>query len=305
MLIKGPIVWAFLLPGIVAFRLLAPQSARNAWSGWWPWIASLAVFVLWLAIGIYSVPEFFENVVIREFGGRFEGTHRAQPLYFYLPYVLYKFAPWCLLLATFAIAAAKLAPPGAKPWRNISAGTLWLICWSAGGIVVMSLIPSKRVDRIFPAVPPLCLLVAAQFAHLRMTARHRLAETAAVAAVLIACVFTAAFSAAKIIPAYRDHRDAYALFGRKVRAEAVAHSLRYAVIGGEDEGILLYLRQPKFAQPPNAVYDWQGGAINGIVAPEDEIAGLMQRLPDAAVSPIGWSGAAGSHGTRYALLLRR
>mgnify|MGYP006920623902 CR=1 FL=1 len=31
-----------------------------------------------------------------------------------------------------------------------------------GGLIVMSLIPSKRLDRIFPVIPPLCLLLAAQ-----------------------------------------------------------------------------------------------------------------------------------------------
>ena len=46
--------------------------------------------------------------------------------------------------------------------RNIPADIFWLICWSLGGLIVMSLVPSKRVDRIFPVVPPLCLLLGAQ-----------------------------------------------------------------------------------------------------------------------------------------------
>src|SRR4029077_18578951 len=49
-------------------------------------------------------------------------------------------------------------------FREISPETFWLLCWSIGGLVVMSLIPSKRVDRIFPVIPPLCLLLAAQLA---------------------------------------------------------------------------------------------------------------------------------------------
>src|SRR5262249_38308868 len=60
MLIKGPIVYAFLLPGIAVFQwryggvgymrrpgAAARGSYQTAWSGWWPWIASLAVFLLW------------------------------------------------------------------------------------------------------------------------------------------------------------------------------------------------------------------------------------------------------------------
>ena len=41
MLIKGPIVYAFLLPGLVAFewRRRKTKTAGTAWSGWMPWLA--------------------------------------------------------------------------------------------------------------------------------------------------------------------------------------------------------------------------------------------------------------------------
>src|ERR1043166_7446002 len=101
MLIKGPIVYAFLLPGIVAFqwRTRRERSAAGAWSGWWPWLASLAFFLFWALGGMTRVPDFTEHVVIREFAGRFgEAVHRPQPFYFYLPHLLHRFAPWSLLL---------------------------------------------------------------------------------------------------------------------------------------------------------------------------------------------------------------
>src|SRR5947208_5378806 len=74
MLIKGPIVYAFLLPGIGIFewwrsrqeRLDTAKRLQSAWSGppqdgfavanWWPWIASLAVFLLWVIGGILFAP---------------------------------------------------------------------------------------------------------------------------------------------------------------------------------------------------------------------------------------------------------
>src|SRR4029077_13080035 len=61
MLIKGPIVYAFLLPGIAFFqwRIRKRDPNATAWSGWWPWIASLAIFLAWAAGGIRSVPEFY------------------------------------------------------------------------------------------------------------------------------------------------------------------------------------------------------------------------------------------------------
>ncbi len=109
MLIKGPIVYAFLLPGIVVFQwrhgrvgalLRLPkafgtarrpyQSAplQSAWSSWWPWVASLAIFLLWAIGGILFIPGFFHEVVVREFAARFaETVHHPQPVYFYLPHL--------------------------------------------------------------------------------------------------------------------------------------------------------------------------------------------------------------------------
>src|SRR6516225_2399172 len=44
MFVKGPMVFAFLLPGIVLFQCLAgTRSTANAWCGFWPWIASFAL----------------------------------------------------------------------------------------------------------------------------------------------------------------------------------------------------------------------------------------------------------------------
>src|SRR6059036_3923765 len=69
MLIKGPIVYAFLLPGIGIFecwrrrraavaggggpgRAHNARTLQSAWPGWWSWIASLALFLLWVIGGI-------------------------------------------------------------------------------------------------------------------------------------------------------------------------------------------------------------------------------------------------------------
>jgi 4-amino-4-deoxy-L-arabinose transferase-like glycosyltransferase len=114
--------------------------------------------------GILFQPGFFDEVVMREFVARFgETIHRPQPLYFYLPHLLHKFAPWSVLM--IAIAFVEL---DSRKWRwraalrEVSPETFWLLCWSLGGLIVMSLVPSKRVHRIFAIVPPLCLLLAAQ-----------------------------------------------------------------------------------------------------------------------------------------------
>src|SRR5439155_17414512 len=152
MLIKGPIVYAFLLPGIALFQWRtavagvgdpgpgdkatgAPRTARRlqgAWCGWWPWIASLAAFLLWVIGGILFMPGFFDEVVVREFVARFaETVHRPQPLYFYLPHLLHKFAPWSVLLIAVAVfdLASRQWRIGAA-FRDMSPATFWLLCWS-------------------------------------------------------------------------------------------------------------------------------------------------------------------------------
>src|SRR5258705_6383225 len=278
MLIKGPIVYAFLLPGILLFELWrrrhAPrrsevaaeagqhprsQMGASAWSGWWPWIASLAVFLLWLTGGILFQPGFFDEVVIREFLGRFgETIHRPQPLYFYLPHLVHKFGPWSILL--IAIAIFDLA---SRRWRigtalrEISPDTFWLLCWSLGGLIVMSLIPSKRVDRIFPVIPPLCLLLAAQIGGRRSSSRtdgfpavnleidgcpSRRSLNAKATTLrpylaitfIFAILFTGGYTGWKVITGYRDHRDALAIFGKNIRHEAEAHHWRYEVVSAKD-----------------------------------------------------------------------
>ena len=72
MLIKGPIVCAFLLPGIVIFewRRRSHPTTASAWCGWLPWFGAFAIFVLWVAGGLFT-PHFFHDVVLREFLGRF------------------------------------------------------------------------------------------------------------------------------------------------------------------------------------------------------------------------------------------
>ena len=114
MLIKGPIVYAFLLPAIVAFawRARVTGEAVTAWCGWWPWLASLAIFLAWAIGGILFVPEFSEHVVMREFVGRFsEAMHRSQPIYFYLPHLLHRFAPWSILLIVLPLLGGQRARP--------------------------------------------------------------------------------------------------------------------------------------------------------------------------------------------------
>ncbi len=312
MLIKGPIVYAFLLPGIVVFQwrhgrvgalLRLPkafgtarrpyQSAplQSAWSGWWPWVASLAI------------------VVVREFAARFAETiHRPQPVYFYLPHLLHKFAPWSVLMIAIAFVDLR-----SREWRlrsafrEMSPETFWLLCWGVGGLIAMSLIPSKRVDRIFPVVPPLCLLLAAQVSGTVSAPRQAVAEAwrpFLVVALIFGILFTGGYTILKVVSGYRDHRDALAVFGRKVRHEAEARQWRCEVVSAKDEGLLLYLRKTHFIEPDRAQAEWNDGNLDALVVSTEKAPAVMPQLQGAAVSQLKSNQARDGRETGYVLITR-
>jgi len=279
MLIKGPVVWAFLLPGLLAFQFWKGKAGVSAFPGVWPWIASLVIFGMWAAGGIRFMPGFYDEVVVREFLGRFGGeTHRAQPLLFYLPHLLQKFAPWSLAMIALAIIQLRSANWN---WRHvrISRETAWLICWSASGIVVMSLLPSKRVDRIFPVIPPLCLLLGAQIATTAAVPRwqprvYRWAVVVLVSAVLI----SGTYFGWKAVNGYRVNRGALSAFGTNVFQQARANSWRYAVVSSPDEGLLLYAHKLGYVRPERAVIQWNAGDLDALIVSTRGESEIMSQL---------------------------
>ncbi len=302
MLIKGPIVYALLLPGLVAFQWWKSRNVEvpAISPGWLPWLLSFLVFLVWVAGGILFVPEFTEHVVLREFAGRFsDDVHRAQPIYFYLPHLLHRFAPWSLLLLGFGFLLWKSNGDRTEP------ETVWLLALSLGGLLVLSFIPSKRIDRIFPIVPPLCLLLGAIAGRLRSRKALRpLVDRACAIALLLAAIFLGTYTARKVTLAHRQNQDAFAVFGRQVARDAAAHGWRYGVVGGEEEGMLLYARRTEFLDPGPAAADWNAGKFDALVVPNDEIEELLPRLeggePKNALSSL----PAGRYRKRYFLLVR-
>jgi 4-amino-4-deoxy-L-arabinose transferase-like glycosyltransferase len=315
MLIKGPIVYAFLLPGIGIFewwrlrqeRLDTARRLQSAWSGWWPWIASLGVFLLWVIGGILFTSGFFDQVVMREFVARFgETIHRPQPLYFYLPHLLHKFAPWSVLMIGVGIfdLASRRWRIGAT-FREMSPGTFWLLCWSLGGLIAMSLIPSKRVDRIFPIVPPLCLLLASQVHGMVGALRRRDAPAGRpylAIALAFSMLFTGGYTIFKIVSGYRDHHDALVVFGRNVRHEAEAHHWRYEVVSAKDEGVLLYLCKTHFIEPDRAAIEWNRGNLDALVASTEKVPALLGELRDASLSSLKSNERKKEQGRDYVLI---
>jgi len=308
MLIKGPIVYAFLLPGIAMFEWRRRKSENvRAWCGWWPWLASLGVFLVWVIAGSIFVPGFFDQVVVREFVARFgETVHRPQPLLFYLPHLLQKFFPWSVLMIVLAFVDLR-----ARRWnvraafREMSPETFWLVSWILGGLIVMSIVPSKRVDRIFPVIPPLCLLLGPQVGGISSNEewRERVYRWSA-AALLLAILFTSGYAVSKVISGYRGHRDALMTFGHEVRRETQSHHWRYEAIAGSHEGMLLYLERAHFIQPDRAVAEWNRGNLDALVVPIEEAPELMRLLHDAALSRLQSGERKDERGMGYVLISR-
>jgi 4-amino-4-deoxy-L-arabinose transferase-like glycosyltransferase len=312
MFIKGPMAFALLLPGIVLFQWLArKQSTANAWCGLWPWIASLALLSIWVICGIKFVPRFYEDVFMKEFLGRFSETvHRPQPVLYYLPHLLQKFAPWSVLMLAFGVLSFPRTRSGIRNLlRPENSDILWLVCWSFGGFVVMSLIPSKRVDRIYPVVPPLCLLLAAQVdgsSRIKRTGERALQWSAA--ALFFSILFTGSYVTGKVLSDYRDNANHLEVFSRAVNEQAVGHHWRFEVVAGGaagSEGMLLYLQKPHFIKPDKAVQEWNREALDALVLPKKDIARLMPELPNAAITPLRSIDRKSGPQVGYVLVVRR
>jgi len=191
--------------------------------------------------------------------------------------------PWSALGVALAIVDLRASRWSLRTaFKEMSPETLWLICWSIGGLVLMSLIPSKRVDRIFPVIPPLCLLVAVQTARFLREEEHRPRNSRWIAAILIvALLFTSGYVASRVFTGYRDHRDALSIFGRQVREEAAKNHWRYEAVGSTDEGLPLYLMRPHFLKPEAAIAKWNNGEIDALAIPANQTLDFIRELHHA------------------------
>ncbi|MEY2491218.1 MAG: hypothetical protein QOH24_169 [Verrucomicrobiota bacterium] len=307
--IKGPIIYVFLLPAIGLFQWRwRKMPAAQAWSGSWPWLASLGIFTIWVAGGIVTQPGFFDQVIMHEFLGRFSSSEqRPHPPYYYMGHLLHKFAPWSeLLLILTALHWRRARESLRSVVTRMGPDLFWLGCWSLSGLIIMSLVPSKRLDRIFPVLPPFCLLLAGQLAAAgRVPALRRQAHGWTVVALAAALVLSGQYVATKVVSGYRGHRDALVKFGHEVRDEAVLKHWRYEVVTSHDGGMLLYLNKTHFVEPDQATAEWNRGEIDALVMREGDANSLREKLPGGLVVCSSISQQRGSeHRNRYVLVAR-
>jgi hypothetical protein len=169
----------------------------------------------------------------------------------------------------------------------------------------MSLVPSKRVDRIFPILPPLCLLLAAAFAS--ATAREQLSRIVrlwSLLALVVGSLFTSGYATQRVFLNYRSDNAALVEFGASVRREAATHGWRYEVVGRREEGLLLYLRKTRFLRPEEAIARWNAGSLDALVVPAEQLPLLLAELSGAAASGLEASITINDEPRRYVLLTR-
>lgn len=279
MLTKGPIAYAFLAPGMAAFAFLERRTGRLrfAWSGVWTWLLPLVVFLLWAGVGIATNQEFYEQVVLREFLGRFtvgeRAVHHNQSVLFYVAHVLHKWLPWSLLLV------AALCRKDLRTKLRRDPALLWLACWAFGGMIFMSLVPSKRYDRIFPVIPPLCLLLVS-FLPAWPTGRIGRYEIRQLAAgvFLFAILFSGGYAAYKVTNAFQKDHRALVRFAELARARIAGNPARAAVVNGRDEGLVMYLGLPAFTDRDEAVERWQAGELDWLILSERDLGKTADEL---------------------------
>lgn len=302
-LTKGPIVYAFLLPGMCAFLWLGRNGGRGkvAWPGWWPWLVPLAPFAVWVALGCLARPEFYEQVVGKEFLGRFtageKAVHRGQPVYFYL-HLLVRLAPWTVLVAWWCLRDREL-------WMRLRARPqwLWLACMVAGAFAFMSLIPSKRVDRLFPVVAPFALLVAGFTEALGVRVRAFWHGRGAAAVLGLAVLIAGGYAVAEIREAYRKNAGALAEFGRAVLERD--EGWRLGLVKFRDEGMPLYLRMPMRLDAGDASDGWVNGEWDALVMPSKTWEERRSDFPGAEVLRESAPSADPAKRDRYVLIGRR
>ncbi len=282
---KGPIAYAFLLPGMVVLTWIVHRRGGvpgQVWGGWWHWSLPLLPFLIWLERGMVTMPGFSQQVVTKEFMGRFTvgeaAVHHNQPLYFYFTQLVVRWAPWSVLLLAVRVRAARV-------WWSLcrETGTLWLVCWAAGGLLCMTLVPSKRTDRIFPVIPPLCLVLTA----LLSAARRPPLETAAAshdatwpahwsqAATVAAAALATVTTCHGVFQVYRTHQNAPSDFGARVRAATAGRPVEMVVgprtfVG--EEAMIVYLRRIRFLTPGAAAQMANAGTLDAVVVHEKDLA---------------------------------
>ena len=284
---KGPIIYVFVLPGLLAFAVIARRRKMevNLWPGWLCLFLPLVFLAAWAWTGVQRDPAFYEQVIGKEFLGRVsvgeEAVHNPSLPGRYTVELMGKWFPWFLLLG------AVLAVRSVRQAIMREPQLLWLACWGFGGVLLMECVPSKRFDRIFPAVAPLSLLLAGAMRHVpALIWRGYSLRRLAIIVIVGTTLGNAGYAAWKIRKAFRANQHGLVHFGEKVRYIVGENGKRLAVVNGNgngNEGLLLYCGVTRFTAAREAVAKWNDGSIDWIVLSKEQFDDWKDSLPGLEV----------------------
>lgn len=121
-------------------------------------VLALVPFAIWFAAALYVGGDaVYEQLVVAETIDRFSAestkSKENRPFYYYVPHFLARMAP-----VSFFFICAAFAARGARAHERSNVAIA--IAWVLAMLVVFSIVPSKRADRLFPILPGVCIAAA-------------------------------------------------------------------------------------------------------------------------------------------------
>jgi dolichol-phosphate mannosyltransferase len=159
-LAKGPVAVVLLVPPVLAYEFLAPQSSRPGLRGWAVYLLCAGLVAApWYVLMVWRETDFLKEFVWKAHVLRFFSPYtHEQPWWFYFPVLLGFTFPWCFLLPALGIfiwtrndQVAYLRPTG------LGFCVLALV-WC---VLFYGLAGCKSPFYLLPALVPLALMLGA------------------------------------------------------------------------------------------------------------------------------------------------
>ncbi len=157
---KGPVsFYALLLPLLLSVVTLPTIAMR----GKWPYVGLMVVVAVvmggwWYAYLLLAHGDAVTAVMAKESGAW--SNHNVRPWWYY----------WRFFLEMGAWALPALAALALTYWKHhITLKRTYLItfCWALGSLVLLSLMPEKKMRYLLPSLAPCAMLVACVMVHLK------------------------------------------------------------------------------------------------------------------------------------------
>ncbi|MGF1511302.1 MAG: ArnT family glycosyltransferase [Myxococcota bacterium] len=192
---KGLAVLAIVGPVVLLYMILALDFGLLLRSGlWWgvplflmlasPWYVAMSLFTGRDDEGLTFVARFWIHDNLNRVGAGVHGDRGG--LGYHLEQLAYGMFPWSALVPAALLNSLQPSEEGSFRTRRV---TLFLVLWALWSYVFFSASLTKFHHYIFPAVPPLAVLVASWFAWVGTDPRERLRGGIHI---LIAALFAAA-----------------------------------------------------------------------------------------------------------------